>query len=110
MASCQEDRQFYLEHPGRQIVMEQELNHEPQTDAEAPSRSVADNIRELTESSKQLLDAGKQVTDNLSELSQRMEHASAVSSRVFKNPWMIAGAAIAAGALIVAFSRNRAAY
>ncbi|HWF46218.1 MAG TPA: hypothetical protein VG168_04365 [Bryobacteraceae bacterium] len=89
--------------------MEQELNQAPQTGSDAQNRSMTDNIRELTESSKQLLDAGKQVTDNLSELSQRVEHAGEVSTRVLKSPWMIAGAAIAAGALIVAFSRDRAA-
>jgi hypothetical protein len=89
--------------------MEQELNQARQTDGNAQNRSMADNIRELTESSKQLLDAGKQLADNLSELSQRVEHASDVSARVLKSPWVIAGAAIAAGTLILAFSRHKAA-
>lgn len=89
--------------------MEQELNQTGQSGDGAQNRSVADNIRDLTESSKQLLEAGKQMTDNLSELSQRVEHASEVSSRVVKSPWMVAGAAIAAGAIIVALSRKKAA-
>ena len=85
---------------------ENQANH---NEASASNRSITDNIRELTASSKQLLDAGKQMTDNLGELSRRVEHASDVSSRVFKNPWMIAGAAIAAGTLVIAFSKKKAA-
>jgi len=87
--------------------MEQELNQASEDSGQ--NRSVADNIRELTESSKQLLEAGKQMKDNLSELSERVEHASEVSTRVIKSPWLIAGAAVAAGAIIVAVSRKKAA-
>jgi hypothetical protein len=70
-------------------------------------RSTADNIRELTQASKQLFEAGKQLTDNLSELSERVEHASEMGSNILTSPWLVAGAAIAAGVLLVVFARRR---
>ncbi len=73
----------------------------------AHERSAADNIRDLTAASKQLLEAGKQMTDNLGELSQRVEHASEIGSQVIKSPWLIVAGAIAAGALLLIFSRKR---
>ncbi len=69
-------------------------------------RSATENIRELTEASKQLFEAGKQMTDNLTELSQRVEHATNVGSQVLKSPWLLAGGAVAAGVLILLISRK----
>lgn len=69
-------------------------------------RSATENIREFTEASKQLLEAGKQMTDNLSELSERVEHATDVGSKVLKSPWLLVGGAIAAGALMLLISRR----
>jgi hypothetical protein len=73
----------------------------------AQNQSAADNIRELTDASKQLLEAGQRMTENLSELSHRLEHAKNVSSEMLRSPWLIAGAAFAAGALILLISRKR---
>lgn len=72
----------------------------------AEPRSATDNIRDITEASKQLFEAGKQMTDNLAELSRRVDHATNIGSEVLKSPWLIAGGAVAAGALILLFSRK----
>jgi hypothetical protein len=69
-------------------------------------RSATENIRELTEASKQLLQAGKQMSENLSELSERVEHAKNVGSQILKSPWLLAGGAVAAGALVLLMSRR----
>jgi ElaB/YqjD/DUF883 family membrane-anchored ribosome-binding protein len=82
----------------RQIDMTEEATYQ--------HSSAAENTRELTDASKQLLEAGQQVTENLSELSHRIEHAKNVSSEALKSPWLTAGAAIAVGALILLISRK----
>jgi hypothetical protein len=74
---------------------------------EGGQRSASDNVRELTEASKQLIQAGKQMSDNLSELSDRMEHAKNVTSQVLKSPWLLAGGAMALGALMLMTGRHR---
>jgi hypothetical protein len=90
--------------------MEHHGLHEASTDnptGHEPQRSASENIRELTEASKQLLAAGKQLTDNLTELSEHVEHAKNVSAEVLRSPWLIAMGAIAAGALVLLISRHR---
>ena len=72
-----------------------------------PTRSTTDNIRELTDASKQLFEAGKQMTESLSDISNRVEHASDVGSQVLRSPWLLAGSAFLAGLLVLAFSRKR---
>ncbi len=69
-------------------------------------RSASDNLRELADASSQLLEAGKQMTENLSELSGRVEHAKNVGSRALKSPWMLAGGAVAAGLVMLLVSRH----
>lgn len=69
-------------------------------------RSTAENIRELTAASKQLLEAGRQMTDNLTELSQRVEHAGTIGSQILKSPWLVVGGTITAGILLLVFSRK----
>jgi hypothetical protein len=69
-------------------------------------RSATENVRELTEASKQLLEAGKQMSDNLSELSNRVQHATDISSQVLRSPWFLAGAALAAGTLMLLIGRH----
>jgi hypothetical protein len=73
---------------------------------QAGNRSAADNIRELTDASKQLFEAGKQMTENLNELSGRVEHATNVASRIATSPWLLAGGAIAVGLLFILSSRK----
>jgi len=68
--------------------------------------STADNIRQLTDASRQLFHAGEQITENLSALSDRVEHASNVGSQILRSPWLVAGGAIVAGTLMIALSRN----
>ncbi len=70
------------------------------------SRSLGDNINRLTESSKHLFEAGKQITENLNELTQRVERVSVRTSEIAKSPWLLAGMAVAAGALILTLSRR----
>lgn len=70
------------------------------------SRSAADNIRELTAASKQLLQAGKQMTDNLSELSERVEHASTMGAQILKSPWLIVAGALIAGTVMLVVARK----
>jgi hypothetical protein len=70
------------------------------------THSTVENLRELTAASKQLFEAGKQMTDNLTELSNRVEHATTVGSNILQNPLFLAGTAAVAGALFIAFSRR----
>lgn len=72
-------------------------------------KSAADNIKELTQASKDLMQAGKQITDNLSELSNRAEHAAHLGEQIARNPWFLSVAAIAGGILVLALSRKRSA-
>jgi len=69
-------------------------------------RSATDNIRELSEASKQLFEAGKQLTDNLAELSDRVEHASEVGSNLLKSPWLIVGGSVLAGLLLITLAKK----
>lgn len=90
--------------------MEDNATHEYSNGAateDGGQRSASDNVRELTEASKQLLEAGKQMSENLSELSHRLEHAKNVSSQVLKSPWLLAGGAMALGALMLMTGRHR---
>ena len=75
--------------------------------AQTEQRSVAENIRELTDASKQLFEAGRQMTENLSELSERVERAKTIGSRVATSPWLLAGGAIAVGLVFILTSRNK---
>jgi hypothetical protein len=89
------------------MAAEEKDQHQSGTATEtAERRSATDNIREITEASRQLFEAGKQMTDNLSELSRRVDSAAMAGSQVLKSPWLIAGGAVAAGALILLFSRK----
>lgn len=71
------------------------------------SRSATDNIKELTQASKDLLHAGEQIKQNLSELSDRAEHATNVGKQIATSPWFLSLSAIAAGILLLTFSRHR---
>lgn len=84
----------------------EDIQTETNDQQSAGHRSAADNVRELTDASKQLLEAGKQMTDNLSELSERVEHAKNAGSDLLKSPWLVVTGAIAAGLLILAVSRR----
>ena len=72
-------------------------------------KTTADNIKELTQASKDLLHAGQQITDNLRELSDRAEHAAHLGERIARSPWFLSVAAIAGGILVLALSRKRSA-
>ncbi|HEX4771982.1 MAG TPA: hypothetical protein VH351_14185 [Bryobacteraceae bacterium] len=78
--------------------MSQETSQSPTT-----RTSAADNIRELTEASKQLIDAGKQMSDSLSELSNRVEHARDVGKSIATSPWLFVGMAVAVGTGLIVF-------
>ncbi|HSU57996.1 MAG TPA: hypothetical protein VLI55_01680 [Bryobacteraceae bacterium] len=71
------------------------------------NRSAVDNIKQLRDAGKELLDAGNQITENLGELSERVERAKSVGAEVATSPWFIAGGAILAGLLVLAFSHHR---
>lgn len=89
--------------------MAQETTTEQTTNKPAENgedRSIGENIRELTEASKQLLDAGKKMSDNLSELTDRVEHAKNLGSDLIKSPWLIVAASVIAGSILVAISRR----
>ena len=64
-------------------------------------QSPTETIRQLADAGKQLFDAGKQVADSLSELSRRLEQVGNVGSSLTKTPWVLAGIALVAGALIL---------
>lgn len=72
----------------------------------ADERSTTENIKDLANASKQLLDSGRQVKDNLGELSERIEHASDVGTQIFKSPWFLAGSAVLAGTLLITLGRR----
>jgi ElaB/YqjD/DUF883 family membrane-anchored ribosome-binding protein len=71
------------------------------------SKSTAENIRELTDASKQLLEAGKQMTENLSELSDRVEQAKDRAGQIFTSPWLLVGIAVAVGTGLIIAARRR---
>lgn len=63
--------------------------------AKAENRSATDNVRELTEASKQLFAAGEKLTSNLTELEDRVEHALDWRSRMGEHVLLVAGLGIA---------------
>ncbi len=79
----------------------------PQSSSSSQDRSAVDNIRDLTAASKQLVEAGKQITENLTQLSQRAEHASDIGSQVLKSPWLLVAGALTAGTFLILLSRKR---
>lgn len=68
------------------------------------SHSINENVRDLTEASRQLFDAGKQITENLNEITERVEAASDRTSQILKSPWLLVGATLTAGILILSLS------
>jgi hypothetical protein len=65
-----------------------------------PTRSATENIRELTDSSRQLFAAGEQLTSNLNELEQRVERALDWRSKLGDHALLLAGVALAASVLL----------
>ncbi len=63
------------------------------------NRSATQNIRELAESSKQLFAAGEKLTENLTELEQKVEHATDLSYQISSRPWLVPVVAVAGGVL-----------
>jgi hypothetical protein len=69
-------------------------------DDNTPNRSATENIRELTEASRQLFAAGEQLTSNLNELEQRVEYALDWRSRLGDHALLLAGVGLAASVLL----------
>ncbi len=88
----------------RLTVVAQENTGERTSNTATEDRSVTDNIKELTTASKELLDAGKKMADNLSEITEKVEHAKNVGSDALKSPWVLVAASIFVGVLLVTFS------
>jgi hypothetical protein len=65
-----------------------------------PTRSATENIRELTDASRQLFAAGEQMTSNLNELEQRVERALDWRSRLGDHALLLAGVGLAASVLL----------
>ncbi len=63
-------------------------------------RSATDNVRELTQASKQLFAAGERLTTNLTELEERVEHALDWRSKLGDHALLITGLGIAGFALL----------
>lgn len=63
--------------------------------AKSETRSATDNVRELTDASKQLFAAGEKLTSNLTELEERVEHALDWRSRLGAHALLVAGLGIA---------------
>lgn len=68
--------------------------------ASSGNRSATDNIREVTEASKQLFAAGEQLTTNLTELEKRVEHALDWRSKLGDHALLLTGLGIAGVALL----------
>jgi hypothetical protein len=64
------------------------------------SRSASDNVRELTEASKQLFAAGEQLTNNLTELESRVERALDWPSRIGEHALLVGGLGLACSVLL----------
>jgi hypothetical protein len=65
-----------------------------------PTRSATENIRELTDASRQLFAAGEQMTSNLNELEQRVERVLDWRSRLGDHALLLAGVGLAASVLL----------
>jgi len=65
-----------------------------------PTRSATENIRELTDASRQLFAAGERMTSNLNELEQRVERALDWRSRLGDHALLLAGIGLAASVLL----------
>jgi hypothetical protein len=61
------------------------------------SRPATENIRELTDSTRQLFQAGERVTRNLEELERRAERATDWRTQIATRPWITAGLAVLCG-------------
>ncbi len=73
---------------------------EENSPASPGNRSATDNVRELTQASKQLFAAGERLTSNLTELEQRVEHALDWRSRLGEHALLVTGLGIAGLALL----------
>ena len=65
-----------------------------------PERTVAETIHALTESSKQLFEAGQRLTDDLAELQQRIVNAANWRNQASERPWLMAGLAVLGGIVL----------
>jgi len=68
--------------------------------AGASHRSATENIREVTQASKQLFKAGKRLSSNLSELEEHVKHAFDWRSKLGEHGLLIAGLGLASFALM----------
>lgn len=64
------------------------------------TRPATENIRDLTDSTRQLFQAGEQVTRNLEELERRAEHATDWRTQIVERPWIAAGIAVLCGVVL----------
>jgi len=48
------------------------------------------------------------MTENLSEMTQRVERVSNRTSEILTSPWLFAGVTIAAAILVLSFSKSKA--
>jgi hypothetical protein len=84
---------------GREIHMnmanENEHPEEPSGE-DVAQRSASDNLKELTQAGKQLLEAGQHLLRNLNELQRRVD-ATNLKSQLAQRPWLIAVVALIGG-------------
>ncbi len=69
-------------------------------DENSPNRPATENIRELTEASKQLFAAGERLTTNLNELEERVEYALDWRARLGDHALLLSGVGLAASVLL----------
>lgn len=68
--------------------------------AGSETRSATENIHELTDSTRQLFQAGERVTRNLEELERRAERATDWRTQIVNRPWIAAGLAVLCGVVL----------
>jgi hypothetical protein len=63
-------------------------------------RPASEMVREVTESSRQMFEAGERVMSNLTELQERAERTLDWPSRIMQNPVALLGMAVGGGVLL----------
>jgi hypothetical protein len=66
----------------------------------APGQDVATSIKDITQASRQMFEAGERMTANLEALEQKVEYATDWQSRLAERPWLIVGGAILSGFIL----------
>ncbi len=63
----------------------------------AGSQDIAASVKEVTQATKQMFEAGQRMTVNLENLERRVEYATDWKARLAERPWLVVAGAVIGG-------------